>query len=103
MQRLRYCVNLTLWAAGAFIVMFLIPEEAQAHVSIQDAPDEVASETDSPKGHCHGEIECVVTLFPVNLEESALGFHPNPEHFAARDMTLEASETARDPPVPILW
>ena len=102
MARLPSVLLLLLWAASATVVLSIVPNEAQAHVSVYDSPYEVVSEADDPKGHCHGEIECVVTLFPADIEEDAVGLYPNPEHFAAQDLTLKTSETARDPPVPIL-
>ena len=102
MRRLQSGLTVMLCVVGAFIVLFFMPSEAQAHVSVHDAPFEVAQEVEDPEGHCHGEIECVMTLFPASFGDVLIRDSQTPEHLAAGNIGFTPAETSRDPPVPIL-
>lgn len=81
--------------------MLAVPQQAQAHISIQDTSSETLGEADDLQSHCHGEIECVITLFPANLDETSLYRDPVVGHGHVVTKALKESDRSHDPPVPI--
>lgn len=96
-----YLRLLVLTTIGA-LVFVLSPTDAAAHSSL--TPDPVAEvHLAGPDGeaHCHGAIECVVTLYLQDTFE-----HPPTDKPASQQDTLAGAnlvgvKLGRDPPVPI--
>lgn len=86
-----------------FLLAAVVPAEVSAHVAVHETPDVVQDiGSDEPEPHCHGEIECVVTLYPATME----GLVPFPylalAHVASRETELSGAAYRHDPPIPIL-
>lgn len=86
-----------------FVVAAAFPEDASAHVAVHDTVEVVPDAgADEPEPHCHGEIECVVTLYPASSEDMAPMSNPPMVHTAVRDTASVGTAPQHDPPIPIL-
>jgi len=101
-QRLKSAYYVVLASVVSALVLLAAPQQAQAHVSIHDTSSEILDEADDLQSHCHGEIECVITLFPANLDETLFGRDSIAGHVHAVTKALKESDRSHDPPVPIL-
>ena len=86
----------------AALVLVLMPTDARAHSSLDvDPVVELLSDDQDAEDHCHGAIECVVTLYlQETIDYSSSG------NWAVKQLTLTGQNLAgvklgRDPPVPI--
>lgn len=79
------------------------PQEAAAHVSVREPLIEAQIlDTSDQEAHCHGEIECVVTLYPAELESVLPHKNPPIVYVDILELTLDGVGPQHDPPVPIL-
>lgn len=86
-----------------FLMAAVVPGEASAHVAVHETLEvERDIDSDEPESHCHGKIECIVTLYPATPE----GLVPLPDlemaHVASRETELSGAVHRHDPPIPIL-
>ncbi len=85
-----------------FLMAAVVPGEASAHVAVHETLDAVQDiGTDDSEPHCHGEIECVVTLYPATLEGLVPLPFPAMSHVASRETELSGAAYRHDPPIPI--
>lgn len=85
-----------------FLLAAVVPGEVSAHVAVHETPDiEQNINTDEPEPHCHGEIECVVTLYPATLDGLVPLPFPAMSHVASRETELSGAAYRHDPPIPI--
>ncbi|WP_375280857.1 hypothetical protein [Pseudooctadecabacter sp.] len=84
------------------VIASVVPSETQAHVAVHEVAETVPHlDVDEPEPHCHGEIECVVTLFPATFETwTAMSYSPS-AHIVVRDTQPVGAALQQDPPVPI--
>lgn len=98
-------VRLIGFAMVASIVLILVPTDAAAHtLPNNDPPMEFALDDGSDgDAHCHGAIECVVTLFLENSLDGKSNTKPTAEFVAFTADSLVSVSLGRDPPIPILF
>ncbi len=86
-----------------FLIASVVPSETQAHVSVHEVVETVPYlDVDEPESHCHGEIECVVTLFPATFETwTVMSYSPSVD-IVLRDTEPVGTSLQQDPPVPIV-
>ena len=79
------------------------PQEAAAHVSVHEplVETQILYESDQ-EAHCHGGIECLVTLYPAVLETVLPQKNPPIVYVAMLKLTLDGVGPQHDPPVPII-
>lgn len=84
------------------VIGTIVPGEASAHVSVHE-PLEILQGMDAeePEPHCHGEIECVVTLYPASAEGLAPMPIPALDHIASHVIEPVGAGLRHDPPIPI--
>lgn len=105
MALLSAYVRLIGLAMFASIVMTFVPTDAAAHTAPSNDPSvEIALDDESDgSSHCHGEIECVVTLFLENTLEGNSKTKPKAEFVALTADSLVSVSLGRDPPIPIIF
>lgn len=85
-----------------FVIASVVPSEAQAHVSVHEVVETVPHlDVDEPESHCHGEIECVVTLFPATFETWTAMSYSSSVDIVLRGTEPVGAALQQDPPVPI--
>lgn len=85
-----------------FVITSVVPSETQAHVAVHEVAETVPNlDVDEPESHCHGKIECVVTLFPATFAAwTVMSYSPSVD-IVLRDTEPVGAALQQDPPVPI--
>ena len=78
--------------------------DALAHTSLDAEPAVELAETDHElDAHCHGAVECVLTLFVETLKEKVVDPAPKGGQNTFPEDSLVGISLGRDPPIPILF
>lgn len=103
MARPSSILSFALIGLTVLVLATIVPREASAHVSVHETTDVVqVLGVDEPEPHCHGEIECVVTLYPATAEGLVPFLIPTMAHDASRVAVPIGAALKHDPPIPIL-
>lgn len=90
-------------SAIAALIFILSPNEAAAHSSlISDSVAEVQVDEQDSEAHCHGAIECVVTLYLQTTFEYPHSDDPVSQHGTLADVGYAGIKLGREPPIPIV-
>lgn len=104
MARLRAIFSATLLAGFLAAVIVLIPQEAVAHTSLVAEPSiDLSSHTADEEAHCHGAVECFVTLYFEALPVRAPSDISSETPTSGPVKQYRGTSLSRDPPVPILF
>lgn len=83
-------------------VLVVVPSEAVAHTSPKaEMIVELHGEASEGQAHCHGAIECVVTLFLQDARSRSRSSSPREYYFPSVGRSLSGVSIGHDPPIPI--
>lgn len=104
MARLRAVFSATLLAGFLAAILVLIPQETMAHTSLVAEPSiDLSSHTADEESHCHGAIECFVTLYFEALPVRAPSDVSSETPTSGLVKQYRGTSLTRDPPIPIFF